>query len=415
MPETTTIFAGTVERVRISMDRDSGQRQSAVCAVTARDYVGAAGSVLITERFEGQTLKQILSAIIADYLTPYGITLAPQTPDGPTIAVVSWSYVPAARAIEEVTRLAGYLWRIDPAKRLHAFAFAGAASEFSIGAQSRLWQRIEIERDLSDYRSVQYIRGGQATVGRNESFRADGTSRTFPLALVIANGKDTPPRVTYGGATENAVILGEAAGNWEWRPGGQEIVRSATAAPLTAGQTVQVQYTGAYPILVHAARSGASGTREKLTLDETIGTLSAARQRANALLDRYAAPAEDLKFVTRESGIQVGQAIAVDEPLIGAAGQYIVEQVTAKDDGQTGALYTVRAIKRSAARWREYWTSEREALEGLAVRADEILQEFVDLEDVLSVWDNDSAVLQDAGQAGRVGAARVGTNIVGDE
>ena len=247
MPETTTIFAGTAERVRISMGRDTGQRQSAVCAVTARDYVGAAGSVLITERFEARTLKQILSAIIADYLTPYGITLAPQTPDGPTIAVVSWSYVPAARAIEEVTRLAGYLWRIDPARQLHAFAFAGAPSDFSIGAESRLWQRIEIERDLSDYRSTQYIRGGQATVARNESFRADGTSRTFPLALSIADGKDSPPRVTYGGATENAVILGEAAGNWEWRPGGQEIVRSATAPPLTAGQTVQVQYTGAYP------------------------------------------------------------------------------------------------------------------------------------------------------------------------
>ena len=152
-----------------------------------------------------------------------------------------------------------------------------------------------------------------------------------------------------------------------------------------------------------------------MTLDETIGTLSAARQRANALLDRYAAPAEDLKFVTREAGIQVGQAIAVEEPLLGASGQYIVEQVVAKDDGQTGALYTVRAIKRSAARWREYWTSEREALEGLAVRADEILQEFVDLEEVFSVWDYDSAVLQDAGQAGRVGTARVGTEIVGDE
>lgn len=405
----TVLFGGAVEKKRLVLQRQL-PNGPALVMMTATDHRRAADRRLVSDRYENMTMRAIVDAIRAEYLADQGITLAPG-PDGPTIDVISWSYVSAGRAIEEVVSAGGYRWRINSQKQIVIYVRASEVSTWTTGTSRRPWQTIEVTEDILQFRNVQYVRGGRARLDRTERIRGDGETRTFPLGLPISENRDSPPRVTFGGTTESAVVRGEGVGNWYYRPGGSEIVRADGASVPGAAQTVEVAYEGTYPVLVRREQSpGEIGVFEHVVAETTLDDETQANSHATALLDRYGVPTTGLALTTLEAGLEVGQEVPINEPAIGINGTFVVDRLAVSDDGQVGALWKASLVDTAPGRWREFWTDTRRLVEGLAIREGEVLQEIVDLADPFEMAD--VVVVQDASALGRVGTDHVGTALV---
>ena len=408
----TVLFVGAVERVKMSLAGDL-RDGPARAEYTAADTKRQAERFLVTDRYEGMSMREIVESITNDYLGDIGVTLG-ASDDGPTIDVISWQYVSAARAIEEVVQLGGYNWRISPAKEILIFAKTDTPSAWSATPSGRPWQSISIERDILEYRDVQYVRGGDGVLNRTETFVFDGQNTTFTLGLPVADDSQNPPSISIGANdAQDAGLPGIDSTDWYYRPGENQIYRDEDAADLTDGDILTIEYNGIYPVLVRRQRAGSTPQQYELLSNEpTLDNDVAAEKYAEELLDRYGQPAITIEIATMETGLQIGQDVLLDEPGIGVQGAYLVERISITDDGVVGATWRASLVDTTAGRWREFWTGTRRLAENIAIREGEVIHLIISISDTQAMADTPAAL--DASNVGLVGSATVGTSLIGN-
>ena len=320
----------------------------------------------------GSIVKTLVdTTLAAEGVTYTSTSIAP----GATIIEAIWTYNKSvSEAITWLATQCGFWWLIDLNGVLFFQPYGGTSAPFVLdGTQADTMQDLSVEFGNDLYVNSEYAKGSFAEKGTkaaplDETFTGDGARRAFTLRYevshvyqVLVNGVD----VTAGLLTKD-----ESGGQWYYQTGDAVIAQDTSLAVLTSGDTLEVKYTGRYPILANARNNalitaqktregGGTGLVESEYSNTKVKTEVAAFQIAQALLAHYGQDTTLLTFSTRSKGLAPGQLLTVNLSDFGlTARQMLVSGVTITDqvDGYN-IWYTVQCVGSpyDAAQFQTYW------------------------------------------------------------
>jgi hypothetical protein len=270
----------------------------------------------------------IVKDLIGAYLAAEGVTYTPSSiADGPLITEVIWNGKQITEAMNWLAKQAGYWWDIDLSGVLFFQPYGGIAAPFTLDGTQVDAMNLSVEYGNDMYVNKQYTKGafaekGSATAQLHETFKGDGNSRAFTLSYPVnvlyqikVNGVD----VTTLSATK-----GSTGAQWYFAKGDATIAQDIGQTILTTSDTLDVFYTGRFPVLAVAsnpalitaqqAREGGGGTGiiEAVYINTKVHTLAAAFQIASTLLSHYGQDMTLIEFDTRAKGLIPGQMLTVN-------------------------------------------------------------------------------------------------------
>lgn len=346
----TRHFGGTID----DLTEETPWGTSALLFVAACvDYTQLGDRHLVARAYDtpGQTLEDIVLDIVAEDLAGEGVTTA-AVETGPVVSAVVFSYESVTDAFNRLATLTGYSWYIDYNKDLHFFARESNPAPIAITATNAKARRLRVRSTRGDYRNRQYVRAGtDLTASRTESFKGDGTRKTFNLSFPAG----AAPTVTVNAVSATVGIKGVETGkDWYWNQGAAEISQDDGASALGTGDTLAVTYRGLFPILVlaqddleiasRAALEGGTGIYEALDVDEGIDDDTLALDKAVALLRRDGRIPRTVEFETDEVGLRAGQLLPITVPANDLSGDWLIDAIDGQDLEGQRMRYQVRAL-----------------------------------------------------------------------
>jgi hypothetical protein len=187
----------------------------------------------------------------------------------------------------------------------------------------------------------------------------DGSSRNFIVRFPVA---EKP--VVYVNST--AVLSANVGVNgldtnksWYFSYNSNIISQANTTAVLTSGVTLEITYTGLYPILPRiddpaqiaeraAIETGTSGKYENLQTEKSINERNQAFEYAEGLILKYGIIPSTITFDTEVPGLKAGQLLPIQKTLFGINSSFLIESVgiSAADAGKIN--YSVKCLDGSA-------------------------------------------------------------------
>jgi len=429
------VFAGSVDSFEDdwpAMDADTPYKEIRVDAV---DYHQIADRRLVVAAFdEGQLPGDIVTSLHTTYLAPEGVTLGTIEAGTYSLAAQRWHYHSVTDALDELSDLIGFVWYIDPQKRLHFKARSScAAATFGYSDSSLPLRRLRISQSRESYRNRQYMRGGKDVIeeAKEEVKNGDGEERVFETSLELAEAPTITVNRSGGGyGSAESVSLRELDEDalWFWEKGSARISQNSSETVLGASDKVKIVYKGLIPILVQddnqaeissrKTTEGGTGLYEHLEEDERVESADLAIERAAAFLRRDGRIPKLVEIETDEPGLEVGCLQNIQLTREGLSGDFLIQSLRLSDRGD-GLLRCVYDVIEGDKRilWAEH-------LKGLAkqgykfeTREDEILIQISEQPDTLELthtgtgasgnsltnWQNDPGTVALVGRS-RVGA-----------
>lgn len=325
-----------------------------------------------------QTSGYIVNDLLSAYLAPEGVSALPGSiATGIVIPEARWSG--ASKSVSEaLTWLAqqnGYWWDIDVNNHLFFLPYGGVPAPFSVdGTDVDALQDLSVEGGNDMYINQQLVRGGFAEKGSKtnqlyQKFTGDGHSRSFTLPYGIShlyqlllNGADI---------TANSLTKGQTGGQFYYASGDPVLAQDTAQAILASTDTLEVYYTGRYPVLAQASNptlitaqrareGGGTGLVESAYNNSKLRSLAASQQVAGALLTHYGQDTTVLTFATRTKGFVPGQMLTVNLPDFGLNNkQMLINSVGIDDQGSDGfsVWFRIKAIGSpyESANWQTYF------------------------------------------------------------
>lgn len=352
---TATTPTGTAVQVKTSLDGGATWQQAtnggAIPGITpGMDLTGKSLLVRQTLTTEDTTQTPQLHDLTATVRGPIQ--------DGPTVVEAVFNYVPVTQALDALAERAGFSWWIDPDKKLHFVERSTYAAPWSVSSTTKI-QNVEVEQDRGEYRNRQYIKAGKdVTDPQVESFKGDGSSRTFTVGFPIAK----VPTVKVNGVAKTVGIKGVDIGkDWYWNKGDPVITQDQAGVVLTSADNLEVTYQGFFDVVLltydevaineRKALEGGTGYYEAVDEEPYLSSRQAAFESANAKLRRYAQMGKTLRFETELSGLKPGQLLTVNLPIHNISNeQFLIEQVDFSDFGAAEGRfrYVVTAVSGQA-------------------------------------------------------------------
>ena len=368
------LFGGMIEEIRrVSPGRSNGLFHN----ITATDFSACLERRLVPTSFEDlvvpvtQTAGDIVKAIHATFLADSCVILG-TIEDGPLIQKINFNYVTVANAYAEIARLTGgtFAFRVDYFGALHFQAITSTPAPFTITDAQFNVREIESFRTRETYRNRQFLRGGnQVADTRVESFFGDGEQKTFTLSLplsqkpVIAVNSVVvdPANIGLKGVDEDKVNI-----EWVFQLESSEVSVARDKLPVANGIQVDITFRGLFPIVLNredaseiASRSliePGDGVYENLDVDEALDEAQS-REKAQALLERYARISERIRFDTDDSPlskISAGMLQTVNLSVLSIGDAFVMDEVNITLVGEL-PRYDVNATNgRELVEWLEF-------------------------------------------------------------
>ena len=345
-----TIFKGTVDKAD---EEDPPAGNFNRLKITCVDFNQLSNRFLVAKRYDtsGQTLQDIVEDIVTveTELSLEGVTVEDIVGD-PNIEAAHFDYRTVRQAFDDLARESGYSWNIGYDKVLR-FSGLGSVSSGVYFQESGTNNYIaaRILRTREKYRNRQFVRGEkQTTDPRTETFVGDGERQTFTLAFEVANDPEqVRPTIKVDGVAQDVGVRGAEAEeefDWLYALGEKEISQELASTPLTAGQTLSVEYIGQFPFIVEyedsseitarAALEGGSGVYENLEVDEDLRGIQLAFDRAAGFLRRFGSITAEARIETYDGTAAPGETVIVDLADHGISmEEYLVEMKSISDVG----------------------------------------------------------------------------------
>lgn len=286
------------------------------------------------------TLKQVLTDLVDDHLSQYGVTLASTQVTGPELEPFTWTDKRVADALRELSDRTSYVVGISPAKVLSMFIPGTIAAPFSMteavtNCRDLTWR----DSDRTPYNTVVLRCGPDGQLEINEERHdGDGVRRRWPL--------NAPFVLQIGGLHLGSDAAGQDPGGfglgyvgiddtpWMIDFATNEIVQRADQPILTVDPTnpantrwFKVWYHAQFPFTVRVT-NGETPVIEYHESRPDVLSIPVAQGIAQALLDSFQAAPKELRIATDVDGLEPGQALTIDLPVLRQiAGTFLVTGV----------------------------------------------------------------------------------------
>jgi hypothetical protein len=361
------IFGGTIDTLD-DYEEDPGYLYYNIIAV---DYNQLADKKLMAASYSSTLAGNIVSAIITAALSDEGIT-AGTIESGDTISKAVFNYIKATDALDYLKNVTGLNWNINFDKQLNFFSNASNVSPWTL-TDSVPHENFKRTRTRDQYRNKQYLRAGTGKTSvqtlEKPAPAPDGVSRNFILRFPIS---EKP--VIYVNSTAvlsaNVGVNGLDTGKeWYFTYNSNTISEDGSEAVLTAGSTIEVTYSGLYPIIAviddpaqisarQGIEAGTSGVYESVVTEKSINENNQAIEYSEGLILKYGIIPSIVTFDTEVPGLQAGQLLPIQKPLYGINASFLIDsvQISAADSGATN--YLVRCLDGSSLGGWEEWFKE---------------------------------------------------------
>lgn len=388
------MFAGTVSYITVNPVMGTQLNNWSIEAV---DYGELTDRHLVFEVYQNKTVGYIVRDIVDRFMEGEGIDTSGVLTDGPVMQHVLFNYNTVNTAFNELSEKTGLQWFIDYDKVLHFYAREDNEAPFVISGNSGQWRNLQIKRTKSNYRNVQYIRGGKnLSDERTEYFQGDGNTRTFTVSMPIAE----VPTIQVNGTPQTVAIggLGDIA-NFYWNKDNAVVSQDTAETVLSSSDTLYVTYKGFYPILVEAqdpqgiqdrqAIEGGSGKYIRLEVDSRIEDSTLATDKAKGLLRRYGEIPVTVTFETDLPGLVAGQIIEIELPALGLSGEFLIDNLQKSDLEGQRIRQSVRALSgESFGGWTTFFKKLTATSADVVIRENEVLIRLISFRDELKVRDS---------------------------
>lgn len=273
----------------------------------------------------------IAQDLVNSYLSAEGVTYtAASIAPGILITEAIWNGKKITDAFTWLAQQSGFWWQIDINGVLWFQPYGGVPAPTILDGttvEAGIMGGLSVTSGNEQYVNKQYARGAYGTKGTvasplHEQFHGNSLTRNFTLSYPVSNLVDI--QLNLVSQISLALTKGDTGGDWYWAKGDAVIAQDPSQTVLGAGDTLDVYYTGRFPVLAvatnpalvaaQATREGgtSSGIVESVYVNTKVHTLSAAFQIAGALLSHYGAAMTLLDFDTRVKGFAPGQLLTVN-------------------------------------------------------------------------------------------------------
>lgn len=415
----TRLFAGFVNDYE---EEDvPGNWAALLFRVPCVDYNAICNQRLVAKAYEaaGQTLGDIVRDIVATFLNGEGIATT-NVQNGPIIEKAIWNYQTAAEAFNDLADLSGYMWYVDYNKVLTFCARDTNAAPFALTNTSANYRKMKVRRTREQYRNKQIIRAGKdLTDPRTESFKGDGTRKTFSLSFPVGKA----PTATINAVAKTIGIKGVDSGkDLYWNAGSNEISQDDAATALATTDTLAVTYQGEFPIMLAAqddsqiaarqAVEGGSGLHEAIEDYPNVNSAEQAEQVGQGLVQKFGRIPTIVTFETDVPGLAAGQLVSITNTLHGLSGSFLIESVSFGDMFGRDLRYTVKALDgTNLGGWEEFFRALARMGRRFVIRENEVVVSM--RTSTQAVTCSEALTYTSAAPENRVGRARVNYSEVG--
>lgn len=347
------LFRGTIDEIGT---QDTPSAGTAFHSIRGVDYNQLADRFVVAKNYEvaGQTLRDIVVDLVLNqaegWLAIEGVT-TDYVEEGPPIQVAKFNYRTMRECFDDLANATGYLWMIDPWKRLIFFDRTRYGAPFKLGIGGIYnYKAMLSRRERRNYRNRQFLRAGfQKTDPKFEKFAGNGKDTTFTLKLPVAGA----PTVQKNSVAQTVGVRGkddDEAFQWYYQEKDKQISQRSGDTVLTSSDELRVDYIGLFPIIIDAendreiaarkAVEGGTGIYSDVETDEEIDDLTLANEKVDELIRRFGTLHTTIEVDTPVWGLRAGQLLDVAHPdLTTANGKFLVSRVGIRDRGD----YRLRA------------------------------------------------------------------------
>lgn len=340
----TRIFGGTIEETNYFIYKGTNLKEYTIQCI---DFNQVTDRLRIAETYENQTVTQIVTDIITNYLADEGISLGTVPSSTPTIVQANFNYIQISDALKYLQDATQINWNIDYNKNLNLFY---RADNLTTGFTDTNMLDLVISETRNQYRNTQWLKAGDGTTevqtDEKPTPEPDGVSRTFLVRFPLAK-KPTIKVNSIAVSDSDVGINGLDSGKkWYWNKDRKEIVQDDSETLLTSTDTLEITYNGLVPILVRVENTleindrktieGGTGVYEGFEKRIALSDKSAAINYAQGLLNKFDEIPEILTLRTKDFR-QAGKIININSTTYSKNEDYLIENVNITEE--QGTLY----------------------------------------------------------------------------
>jgi len=330
----TTEFGGVVTRV----GKEIVAGEMVIYSVEASDYSVYLDRKLVLERFDDETVDDIIDSIVSDYTSGFTTTNVDCDIE---IKTMVFNRVTMSDCLKKLADAVGYSWYVDYDKDIHFFKKNTNPAPFSITDTNGnyIQNTLTIEDDLSQLRNVVTIRGADERGDeRTETYVGDGDQKTFPLINKFAQMPTVEiDSVAKTVGTDYLTEEDDADCFWNYN---EKYIRFKDSTIPADGEKIEITGIPLFPIIVQRmdpASVATYGEYHFFKKDNNIKSRDEALEYAKVELQAYSEGVVEGGFETDTSGLRSGQVINVNSVKLGVDEDFLIQsvdfRVLAKDRG----------------------------------------------------------------------------------
>lgn len=340
----TRIFGGTIENLNYFIYKGTTTKEYTVECI---DFNQITDRLRIAKTYSNESVTDIVTDIITNYLSAEGISLGNVPATSPTIIQANFNYIQISDALNYLKDATQVNWNIDYNKNLNLFYRTDNTTAGFVDADML---ELNIQETRTQYRNVQWLKAGDGTTEvqtlEKPTPEPDGVSKTFLTRFPLAK----KPNVFINSVQVSESDIGinglDSGKKWYWNKDRKEIVQDDAETILTSSDVLEITYNGLIPILAKVENTfevtnrktieGGTGIYEGFEKRVALSDKTAAIRYAEGLLNKYDEIPEILNLRTK-SFRQAGKIININSTTYSKNEDYLIENVNITEEA--GTLY----------------------------------------------------------------------------
>lgn len=307
---------------------------------------------IFSANFSNKTDGEIVTSIINDK-APEGFT-ADNVSGNKDVEFISFNQVTITDALQRLSRLYNKHFYVDKKKDVHYFSKFTEGAPFDLNRSNNQYIKSSLKKttDGSQLANEVVVRGGKTeTSTYTDTITVSGSnSKSFNITFKMSNL--TVELDTGGGFVTQDKGL-EGIDDFKANGGTADYLYNYQTRTIRFNSTLsdgdKIKFSGNRKLDVRSiAVDGPSidkyGRQTKIIEEKGIESNDVARDRAQAELDAYSEPVEEIKFETETAGLRAGQTINYTDNNRGINEEFIIKQVVFEAYKPTDFEYRVTAV-----------------------------------------------------------------------